>query len=241
MALSQFPPWPTTPLANLVCNNMEVQKWHNWSKLCKTEQECPDGRNKESVYRGISWDPLWQSRVRRVSLHTSTITTAIKKEWVNCNMGPNHVPTRGSLVYGFCNSWSQDSGKSEEGDSNHPLDMGSMMTGMGVTTPGPWGMVSYMTSWTATTGLMKKVSTMPVGDISKVKGWESTLWRLGPSLQYLTDCTLPPTQQSHSYLSNFMILNPKCTVITLQSRCIIKVDDQSNKKWNGVSGNLSSS
>ena len=48
------------------------------------------------------------------------------------------------------------------------------MAWTGVTTPGVQGLVSNMTCWAATTGHGECIY-MPVGDISKVEGWEDIL------------------------------------------------------------------
>ena len=99
-------------------------------------------------------------------------------EWANSNVGFDHVPTRGSLVYGFCNTLvsGQEKGVEEENPSR---------TGHGVqvttfTDCHEKTRTSYFTGAKRTRELQDPLSHhhmtaiegvhVPLGDISKVEG-----------------------------------------------------------------------
>ena len=102
-------------------------------------------------------------------------------------MGPDHVPTRGSLVYGFCNSlWSRLKAEKKSGRRNSSQETSIMRWTWGpddCNNIPPWKgwNGSYFTRAKRTSELHDLLSRqhrlnregiqVPVGDISKGDGW----------------------------------------------------------------------
>ena len=130
----------------------------------------------------------------------STVTTANKTK------GLDHVPTKDSLVYDFCNSlWSKVEGKSAN-QKRHQTHKGCGIQKTAIIDHHEkTGTGSYYTGTIRVSRLHDLLSRhqrpngegiqVPVGDISKVEGGKGQLRRPSPSLQYLMECAVPPEEQ----------------------------------------------